>query len=222
MYGQLIELSCLSDEFWRSSLLQDAIRTLQNLPLVSETYETSIRHLICFGAGSLDAESVLGSCLIDVPPQCRVLEQCLVFWRQLASEWQKRPFHASLVVILGKRDVDLARVVLSLIVKGSIECTARKSAVFCAVIQASGVSSDKGPLLNCVHQFVDEFKAKAFSAVFLDPVIVYFALTRNFVMEGDVDVHGSNTFLALLEAATGVKMSRIALLDDEVKVKLYC
>ena len=72
--------------------------------------------------------------------------------------------------------------------------------------------------------------------VFLRPTIVYFQLTRNAVMEGDVDVHGSNTYLALLEvvkadskclkkntdqhqiqAATGVQMSRIALMDDDVK-----
>lgn len=167
MYGALRDLSCLSEEFWRSSRLRDTLSVLRDRPVALESMTETMKRMICGATGQTDASLVYGAALIDVPSHVKALDQCLQFWTQLGHDWQKKPFHAALCVLLEKGDVEVMRVMVSLLVKGSLECTARKSAVFVAVIQATGISLDKGPLLNCIHAFVDEFKVRSCWHLFL-------------------------------------------------------
>ena len=50
---------------------------------------------------------------------------------------------------------------------------------------------------------IEEYKEKAFRTVFIEPSIAYFDETRNPVMSGDVEVHGANLYLAVLDAVLG-------------------
>lgn len=162
MYGRLVSDICLSDELWRNSLLKDSLSVL-NERLVFESIDVTLERLVFRACGTLEGRSDM---LIDVPAGYRVLHQCKLFHSQLMHEWQKKPLHAALDVILNEaQDVDVLRVIVSLLVKGSLECTARKSAVFVAVVQATSISVDKGPLMNVIHSFVDEYKANVLDAV---------------------------------------------------------
>ena len=65
---------------------------------------------------------------------------------------------------------------------------------------------------------IDDIKEdKALKATFLEPTKMYFRAVNDHIMEGDVDIHGSNTYLAILLATLGVKLSRTPVLNDEAK-----
>eukprot|EP01035_Chromulina_nebulosa_P020045 gene20045-26025_t len=81
----------------------------------------------------------------------------------------------------------------------------------------SNVTSNKDRIKNICIEYLDEIKEKAFYSAFLEPTIVYFDFIGDSTNSGDVEVHGSNTYLTLIEATTGIKLPRIPLLDDEVK-----
>lgn len=137
------------------------------------------------------------------------------------------------------RDRDGLQIICGLILRASRECNARKQDVFFKVIQHSVSNNDindlnyqqrrthdthdheieyhKKTLFDAAMVSIDEIKDYAFKAIFLEPTKMYFRAVNDHTMEGDVDVHGSNTYLAILLATLGVKLSRSPLLDDEVK-----
>ncbi len=209
MYSSALSVVCIHDSLWRSSLLQDRLALLSRAVAPASVRETLVR-LVSLALGCRDeAEAAAatggGRLLLDVPRDVAVLSSCLALVDSLPP-WQQRPLHLALCHVLERegRDATAMRLVLSLLVKGALECPARKAAVFSAVVnRVSLEGSGESALALCVREFVDQFKEKAFSTVFLEPTKAYFSLTRNAVMEGDVEVHGSNTYQALLEAATG-------------------
>ena len=64
---------------------------------------------------------------------------------------------------------------------------------------------------------IDDIKDLAFTHTFVDSTLLYCSLARDFAVEIDVEVHGANTFLALLRATAGIRLRRIPLLSDDVK-----
>jgi hypothetical protein len=208
MYAAALGDVCISDSLWRSSQLQDRLALLSRSSCHLSLEEAFV-HLVCLALGCTvtEAPTVEGGrhLMLDVPQNVEVVPSCLAFAASL-PQWQRRPLLLALCHVLERegRDVTAMRLVLSLLVKGSIECPARKAAVFSAIVNRVSLEGcGESALTMCVREFVDSFKEKAFATVFLEPTKVYFRLTRNGVMEGDVEVHGSNTYQALLEAATG-------------------
>ena len=57
----------------------------------------------------------------------------------------------------------------------------------------------KGYLSNKCVDFIEEIKENAFRSVFLEPAMMYFDAVRDHTASGDVDVHGSNLYLAVLQ-----------------------
>ena len=72
-------------------------------------------------------------------------------------------------------------------------------------------------LYEAIEILIDDMKEKAFQSVFLQPSIAYLKLAGNTTMEGDVEVHGANTYGAIVEYSLGIKQSRLPLLEDECK-----
>jgi hypothetical protein len=73
-------------------------------------------------------------------------------------------------------------------------------------------------IYSLVMSFIEERKDQAYRSVFVEPTLLFYRLHHDSVMEGDVDVHGSNYYLALIEATTGIRLPRVPLWDDtEVK-----
>lgn len=133
---------------------------------------------------------------------------------------------------ISKNDVSPLQLTCGLILRASRECNARKQEVFFNVIQHSisggedcaesatsgqQIEQHKMKLFDAAMTSIDELKDCAFRAVFLEPTKVYFRAVGDYTMEGDVEVHGSNVYLAILLACLGIKLSRSPLLNDEVK-----
>jgi len=61
-------------------------------------------------------------------------------------------------------------------------------------------------------------KLRAFEIVFIEPTREYFSAVGDRTMAGDVNVHGGNSYLAILMATLGVRLNRLPMLHDpEVK-----
>jgi len=123
---------------------------------------------------------------------------------------------------------DSLRLVLGYLVRGSQECQARKQWAFVqALTSAAGVleqnaaaSSSKNPrdvLVKFVHRIIDGDKDSAFKTVFLEPTLAFARSRHDSMMEGDVEVHGANAYLAILLATLGVRLARQPLLNDGIK-----
>ena len=129
---------------------------------------------------------------------------------------------------LNENNRDSLQVTCGLILRAAGECQGRKQDVFTKVIDrciASELTSGVGlvgreheaALFEAARNPIDEMKEIAFKSVFLEPTKMYFRAVGDHTMEGDVEVHGSNTYLAILLATLGVKLPRIPLLDDGSK-----
>ena len=57
----------------------------------------------------------------------------------------------------------------------------------------------------------------AFQASFIEPTRLYYMTVWDSRAEGDVEVHGSNTYITLLQACLGVAVPRLPFVLDEVK-----
>mmetsp|Transcript_112520 Transcript_112520/g.313030 ORF Transcript_112520/g.313030 Transcript_112520/m.313030 type:complete len:246 (+) Transcript_112520:17-754(+) len=75
----------------------------------------------------------------------------------------------------------------------------------------------KKRVLRQVAEFIDERKEKAFKSTFEEPTKMYFHSVGDFTMEGDVEVHGSNVYLAVLLSTLSVRLPREAHMSDEAK-----
>ncbi len=222
MYAPALDMVCVDDTLWRSSLLQDRLVLLG--PAASpEPLRDTLFRLVCLAvACHTEAEAVSvradhprlvgAQGAVEVPPATLVLEASSVFFSSLPPH-ERRPLHVCLtrLLVLERDDSSSLALVLLLLAKGSLECPARRSAIFSSLINRiplkkiakKGEKSDDDALMACIRDFVDGHKENAFKAVFLEPTKAYFRICNNRVMEGDVDVHGANTYQALLECATG-------------------
>lgn len=59
---------------------------------------------------------------------------------------------------------------------------------------------------ECVEDFLDEFKEKAFASAFVEPARFYFDVVSDAFQRDHVDIHGFNWFLALLHATLGAQV----------------
>lgn len=83
-----------------------------------------------------------------------------------------------------------------------------------AVTESDQLAKAKRRVFDHCVNCIEDLKEAAFRSVFLEPCELYFDLIGDSTASGDVDVHGSNTFAALLEATTHIRLPRYALLDD--------
>mmetsp|Transcript_38189 Transcript_38189/g.90038 ORF Transcript_38189/g.90038 Transcript_38189/m.90038 type:complete len:479 (-) Transcript_38189:296-1732(-) len=144
-------------------------------------------------------------------------------------------------------DATTLQLVLGYLVRGAGECSARRQWAFVQAVNAArdvlerergrerarkrmrrqegdeiegrgeGEEEEEEYLREALHTVIDERKTQALHTVFLEPTLAYARSVYDSVMEGDVDVHGANTYLAVLLATLGVRLPRQALLHDEVK-----
>ena len=79
------------------------------------------------------------------------------------------------------------------------------------------VASALSHLYEELGSFLDSYKLRAFYSAFLGPSMVYFDQMYNHTARDDVEVHGTNTYLATLMSCLHVQMPLLPLLDDDVK-----
>ena len=81
----------------------------------------------------------------------------------------------------------------------------------------SPVCAAAARLRGAVSRAVDDLKMAALRSAFAEPMKLYFRSIGNAIMEGDVDVHGTNAFAALLRATVGIALPSLSLFEDSVK-----
>lgn len=145
------------------------------------------------------------------------------------SSWERPYLVTALYVLEQAKDVRL-RTLLGLLGRGNRECDARKRMAFSTVISTAAdvLSSGKKSVkaenesatdiiqTKCID-YIEDLKERAFRSTFLEPALMYFDTIGNATASGDVDVHGSNPYLAVLQATTGIIIPRIPLLQDAIQ-----
>jgi hypothetical protein len=161
--------------------------------------------------------------------------------------WERPFLHAALRQLTESCDDSASMAVLaSLMAESAGQCLARKQATFASIVNrlpfpepqplhsdttigaaaadpvaalfavGGAAAAARGRLHAAAAAALEQTKERALQATFLQPTIAYYRAAGD-ALEGDVDVHGSNTYLALLEAALGVRTGRLPLLSDEAK-----
>lgn len=221
----------------RSSRLDDKIASLEGIARDldrrnHETFETTAARFVQAAFGlrfQRDAQTYIGQDPGGIA-NGNFYQGCIRLYNAL-QDWQRPLLQAAMVELVAKTKdpVDL-QLICGLMLRGANECHARKQSVFTCVIDSSipntpvvvtGQGSDlerhKANLVDSAKGIVDHLKDLAFQSAFSEPTKLYFNAVRDGTMEGDVQVHGSNTYLAILLAATGIKLTRAPFLADEVK-----
>lgn len=90
------------------------------------------------------------------------------------------------------------------------------AALSSASVGSSAVARARSLLGTLCNETAQDLKDAAFRQVFIEPALWYAALVRNSTLAGDVEVHGGGVHAALLEAAIGVRTSRLPELADGV------
>eukprot|EP01036_Dinobryon_divergens_P030268 gene30268-39488_t len=148
-------------------------------------------------------------------------------------KWETNFLCFALDVLIKEEDAQQLRTLLGLLGLGNQACEARRRMAFITVVHnaaerllqlnriSEGSVKDfvdpKGYLSNKCVDFIEEIKENAFRSVFLEPAMMYFDAVRDHTASGDVDVHGSNLYLAVLQATTGIIIPRMPLWEDDCK-----
>jgi hypothetical protein len=166
-------------------------------------------------------------------------QDIMMFLEQLT--WEGAPLLAALRHLEVADDADGLALACGLIARGYRECAARKRFVFNAIVQRCDVGGGSSPAAaappgggggddgdgESLHKavqrvfeasalYLEDVKTRAVMSTFVEPTMAYCAVVDGSV-EGDVDVHGVSTYLAALQAVTGIKTSRMPAWGDEAK-----
>lgn len=141
-----------------------------------------------------------------------------------ALGWQQPYLVTALVLLFNSEDPQGLQVVLGLLHSGAEHCFARKTYAFNAVLgrvvvptetsSGSLLDADRAAVLEVATELVEDVKDQALKTTFLEPTKMYFRAHNNPVMERNVEVHGMNTYLAVLMATLGVQFNRLPELGD--------
>uniref|UniRef100_A0A0G4ICK5 Uncharacterized protein n=1 Tax=Chromera velia CCMP2878 TaxID=1169474 RepID=A0A0G4ICK5_9ALVE len=128
---------------------------------------------------------------------------------------------------------------LGLLEGGVRECAARREWVLHAVVaslaggRVEGAPGEFEEALQSIEtartlvqrvfeEIVEEQKDTAFVSCFLEPSKLFFRMTHDRIMEGDVDVHGANIFLRAVEVSIDVRHSRQGIEENTIKGVAAC
>jgi hypothetical protein len=149
-----------------------------------------------------------------------------------ALQWERPYLVQALTHLCQTEDPDGLKLVLGLMLDGSGWCHARKTFVFNTIVarvrlpsaaaeqispragEVPGLQVARQALMEIVTEFIEDTKDLAVKSTFLEPTKMHFREKDEPVRENQVDVHGSNTYLAVLSATLGVQLNRRPYLSD--------
>ena len=219
VFSEAQETVCIADAWMLQTLLES-----RRMPLVSDATD-SLERIFCrfiargWPEAKNDPQKFRASIFGILECEMHLMEQCRRFAEYMESHRQTDVFGAVLQKLLDGEDASGCQIVVGLMCRAAAECDARKWHVWTALqMRLPHVSGENGnELRDCVLQFLDDWKQKAMDAAFIDPTILYAHMINNSVLAGDADVHGYNTYCALLMRALQVNFSRPPLATDCVK-----
>lgn len=240
-YRHALQSICIHPSLMAATRTQAQLHVLQDAvtarPFAGDTFSTTLELAIGVAFGIPPPES--RRCHVNVPGVASGCAFAAGLTFESALGWEKPYAHAALRAVMEHEDATGLQVVLGLFLRAAKECTARKKAVFSLLVQraASAVSTTaaagdvawppggiSGDVLaeaqGLRHRLLaelDAIKALAFQASFIEPTRLYYRTVWDSRAEGDVEVHGSNTYITLLQACLGVAVPQLPFVLDEVK-----
>lgn len=82
--------------------------------------------------------------------------------------------------------------------------------------EKSSMATAKRAVFEMMYEFMDDMKDQAFKTTFYEPTKMCFRGNDEVVKEDNVDMHGANTYLAVLAATLGIQLNRRPCLNDIV------
>jgi len=221
---------CISPELMSSSRLWQHLKFLKQqkavvapyeevvISIIHKAYRTRFRWAARYKSTSIPG---LGS--------GNLLQGALHYHQAL--QWERPYLVQALNLLLESEDPDGLQLILGLMLSGSGWCHARKTFVFNTIVsrvrfpsavseevsragEPSGLQIARQALMEVVTEFIEDTKDHALKTTFLEPTKMHFRAKDEPVRENQVDVHGSNTYLAVLSATLGVQLNRRPYLSD--------
>lgn len=157
-----------------------------------------------------------------------VYSGAMTYYGQL--QWEQPYLTEALELLCEREDAGGLQVVLGIMLSGANWCHARKNHMFntildrlrvptveeCPVTDSDppAVASAKLAIREATIELVEDVKDQALKTTFLEPTKMHFRARGESVREDQVDVHGANTYLAVLSATLGVQLNRRPHLGD--------
>lgn len=234
-YRSALSAVCISPELMSSSGLQTKLHVLRQLrSAADERYTDTVANLVmkAFSLHSSDsAVNFRGRAVGDDSFGGNYFASAVQFYQQLG--WERPFLQAALSNLRDTEDATGLQILLGLMQRAVGECSARKRSTFATIINwvklpsdasrsAASTAGDKvtagmARLKAAAVAAVDDIKERAIQTVFLQPSLAFFRLSGDATMEGDVEVHGTNTYAGLLRATVGIKLNRMPLWEDDCK-----
>jgi len=220
---------CVASELMSSSRLWKHLKYLKSqktvmapyeeliTDIIHKAYKTRFRWVARYKSASV---SGLGS--------GNLLEGATHFYQAL--QWERPYLVQALDLLYKMEDDDGLQVILGLMLSGSGWCHARKTFVFNTIVsrvrvpaaasenaragESLALQVARQAVMEVVTEFIEDTKDQALKTTFLEPTKMHFRAKDEPVRENQVDVHGSNTYLAILSATLGVQLNRRPYLSD--------
>eukprot|EP01097_Dermamoeba_algensis_P011818 TRINITY_DN9303_c0_g1_i1.p1 TRINITY_DN9303_c0_g1~~TRINITY_DN9303_c0_g1_i1.p1 ORF type:complete len:644 (-),score=102.31 TRINITY_DN9303_c0_g1_i1:128-2059(-) len=229
---------CIKKEIMGKSTLQSSIMLLKKIleqkPL-NENFQDTLLRLIQKAYNLSHASQAYN---VRCPLEGHMIYHNISsLFSTFEGDWRKPILHAALRELGTYEDETSCIGLLSLLAKGGADCLARKMMAFHTLLQRvyaqhQKKQSEEKPIKNSeqnpgnvslnylfqyLEDYIEEYKLLAFRSAFLEPTKLYFNAVRDYVLRDDVEVHGSNTYAAVLLSTLGIQLPFPPVLNDEVK-----
>jgi hypothetical protein len=230
-YEEAAQRICISPDLMNSSRLWQHLKFLKQQKAVVAPYEEIIISIIHKAYGTRFRWTArYKSASISGLGSGNLLQGALAYHQAL--QWERPYLVQALDLLYKTEDSDGLQLILGLMLSGVGWCHARKTFVFntivCRVRVPASASEQACPsgeeqhelqtarqaLMEVVTEFIEDTKDQALKTTFLEPTKMYFRAKDEPVRENQVDVHGTNTYLAVLSATLGVQLNRRPYLSD--------
>lgn len=158
-----------------------------------------------------------------------LLQGALQYYQAL--HWEKPYLVQALELLQESETADGLQTILGLMLSGQGWCHARKTWVFNTIISRvqvpAAAPSEFTPIgeshasrvarqavKEIVSEFIEDVKDQALKTTFLEPTKMHFRTKDEPMRENQVDMHGANTYLAILASTLGVQLNRRPYLED--------
>lgn len=233
-YQRAVDLISVSDNLMTSSRLGDRLKFLEEKMRLRHSPDfldimTKAALLATRRAFRLRSDEEARSMTAEVAGLAKGKMFEGAMWLFHALTWEKCYLAEALNMLCETEDAIGLQITLGLMRRGADECHARKVYSFNAIINripvlseepihqcmVSDVETARHAVLDVLVDLVDEVKDKALKTTFLEPTKMYFGAMGLREVDGTVDTHGINTYLALLVATLGVELSRRPFMYDD-------
>jgi hypothetical protein len=228
-YEQAAQQVCVPYQMMCSSRLGGRCQFLEELLLSQLGILPSIQIIVlamvrkAFDLGT-DAQAFEHNAAVPGLAEGNMFEGAVYFHSEL--KWERPFLEKALVLLCETEDPMGLQVVLGMLRTGADWCKARKTLMFSSIIErlkiperfstrdqqcmgtSSAAESSRKAVWDVITQLVDDTKDQAFKTTFLEPTKMCFRRHEEFAREDQVEVHGANTYLAVLASTLGVQLNR--------------